>query len=96
MSYASGAPIDAQEREIEKLKAENEKLRKSVRSLLTCIKHEENAKLRDLVREMLPPLLEKDCLWCVHHWNNRGDCTGDGKCLLKERAKELGIDVPDE
>lgn len=52
---------------------------------------EEIAGLRELVREMLPPLLEGDCLWCVHHWSNRGDCTGDGECELEERAKGLMI-----
>jgi hypothetical protein len=55
--------------------------------------HVRVCELHDLVREMLPPLLEKDCLWCVHHWNNRGDCTDDGKCLLEERAKKLGIEA---
>lgn len=53
----------------------------------------ENAKLRELVHDLLQPILADgfDCYGCVHE-----DCDGmqyTDKCKLLDRARELGIEV---
>ena len=83
MSYASDALIDAQEREIEKLK-------------------DENAKLRELVSEYITVAdnLCRDGFLCgtLSHCRYYEECCGKFYCKpgeLKQKAKSLGIEVPD-
>ena len=54
---------------------------------------DENAKLRELVRDLLQPILADgfDCYGCVHE-----DCDGmqyTDRCRLLDQARELGVEV---
>ena len=108
MSYASDALIDAQRNTINRLKTENENLRRAaerdaavMEGLVSYIDdsrvdgiYSENVELRELVKDM----------WiCISHGSEGWDCTGckrdpDSVCIggiseFSQRMRELGIEV---
>ena len=76
--------------EIDQLRAENDKLREQGERLFdkTLELATENAKLRELVRDMWEDACNAPCCACC----DNSDYDGNG-CQLKDRMRELGIEV---